>query len=128
MLKRTIAFFDRLEDRVRIGLSRYPIAYAMVGAVGVVLIWKGVWETAEYFPALFGPGSILLGLVILLVSGLMVSVFIGDNIIISGFRREKKLIEKTIDEVNKEEEAIERIEAELGKIEGELEELRDRKG
>ncbi|MBP7770397.1 MAG: hypothetical protein KA066_00620 [Candidatus Pacebacteria bacterium] len=95
MFKGILRFFDKLEDRVRIRLSHYPILYAMVGAVGIVLVWKGVWETAEHFPILYGPASILLGTAILLLTGLMVSFFIGDTIIISGFKREKKLVEKT---------------------------------
>lgn len=95
MFKGIVHFFDKLEDRVRSKLSHYPILYALVGAVGIVLVWKGVWESAEHFPILYGPASILLGTAILLVTGLMVSFFIGDTIIISGFKREKKLAEKT---------------------------------
>ncbi len=95
MLKKITTYFDKLEDRVRSTLSHYPILYSLIGAVGIVLVWKGVWETAEHFPILYGPASILLGTAILLVTGLMVSFFIGDTIIISGFKREKKLVEKT---------------------------------
>lgn len=95
MLKKIVSFFDKLEDRVRSALSHYPILYSLIGAIGIVLVWKGVWETAERFPILYGPASILLGTAILLVTGLMVSFFIGDTIIISGFKKEKKLVEKT---------------------------------
>lgn len=80
---------------MRSWLSHYPILYSLIGAIGIVLVWKGVWETAEHFPILYGPASILLGTAILLVTGLMVSFFIGDTIIISGFKKEKKLVEKT---------------------------------
>jgi hypothetical protein len=99
MIKEIVNFFDKLEDKVRNRLSHYPILYAMVGAVGIVLVWKGVWESAEHFPILYGPASILLGTAILLVTGLMVSFFIGDTIIISGFKKEKKLVEKTENEM-----------------------------
>lgn len=113
MIKKVMYFFDKLEDRVRISLSHHPIPYAIVGGVGVVLFWKGVWETAEFFPILDGPGSITLGVVILLITGLMVSVFIGDSIIISGFNHEKKLAEKTEmevrEEINTEELILERL-------------------
>lgn len=95
MFNGIVRFFDKLEDKVRSRLSHYPILYALVGAVGIVLVWKGVWESAEHFPILYGPASILLGTAILLVTGLMVSFFIGDTIIISGFKKEKKLVEKT---------------------------------
>lgn len=99
MVKKLLTFFDKLEDKIRARLSRMPILYALIGAVGIILVWKGVWETAEHVPALWGPGSILLGVLILLASGLLVSFFIGDNIILSGFKRDKKLAEKTEKEI-----------------------------
>ncbi|MFH1704468.1 MAG: hypothetical protein ABH861_00635 [Patescibacteria group bacterium] len=95
-------FFDKLEDKIRIALSRRPILYAFIGGIGIVLFWKGVWEVAEFFPFLHGIGSIVLGMVIMLVTGLLVSFFIGDSIIISGLNREKKLTEKTEEEVREE--------------------------
>lgn len=102
-MKKLVAFFDKLEDKVRIRLSHHPILYSLIGAVGIILVWKGVWETAELFPLLHGPGSVLLGVLILLISGLLVSFFIGDSIILSGFRREKKLVEKSEAEILKAE-------------------------
>jgi hypothetical protein len=70
--------------------------------VGIVLVWKGVWETAELFPILHGFPSFLIGVLILLTSGLLVSFFVGDSIIMSGFKREKKLVEKTQGEIHSE--------------------------
>ena len=99
MVKKIFSFFDRLEDFVRIELSHNPIIYALVGAVGIILLWKGVWEVAELIPGLHGLGSIVMGVIILLVSGLLVSFFIGDSIIISGFKKEKKLVERTEKEI-----------------------------
>ena len=99
MVKKIFSFFDRLEDYVRINLSHAPILYALVGAVGIILLWKGVWEVAELIPGLHGLGSIVMGVIILLVSGLLVSFFIGDSIIISGFKKEKKLVERTEKEI-----------------------------
>jgi hypothetical protein len=119
-LRAMTKFFDRLEDRIRGRLSRYPIVYASIGAAGVVLIWKGVWETAEYAPQLYGPGSIILGAALLLASGLFVSVFIGDSIILSGLRGSKKLAEKTIDEINEDESRVVRMERALTRIEKKL--------
>lgn len=127
MLKKTIQFFDKLEDHIRIRLSHYPIIYSCVAAVGIVLIWKGVWESAEYFPVLFGPVSIVLGLIILLVTGLMVSFFVGDSILISGFKRGKKMIDKTEAEVRSEDAKMDVVMAELSVIEHELREMRGEK-
>ena len=99
MEKKIFSFFDRLEDFVRIELNHNPILYGLVGAVGIILLWKGVWEVAELIPGLHGLGSIVMGVIILLVSGLLVSFFIGDSIIISGFKKEKKLVERTEKEI-----------------------------
>lgn len=98
-MKKLLTFFDRLEDKIRIKLSHSPILYSLIGAVGIILLWKGVWEVAELVPALHGFGSIVLGILILLASGLLVSFFIGDSIILSGFKREKKLVDKTEKEI-----------------------------
>ncbi len=124
MVKGLVKFFDKLEDKTRIALSHRPVLYAFIGGVGIVLFWKGVWETAELFPLLFGPGSILVGVVILLLTGLLVSFFIGDNIILSGFNREKKLAEKTESEVRAEEATISHILAKLDTIEASLQKTR----
>lgn len=115
--KHMVRYFDHLEDTTRFALSRRPIFYALVGAVGIILVWKGVWEMAETFPVLDGPVSFLLGVVILLLSGLLVSFFIGDSIILSGFKREKKLAEKTEREVHSERETLDEIRTRLERIE-----------
>lgn len=120
MYKKLLAYFDGLEDRIRIRLSRHPIVYAFVGAIGIVLVWKGVWETAELFPALHGPASFAVGVIILLLSGLMVSFFIGDSIILSGFRREKKLVEKAESELRTEKDMLQEVSRRLDNIEREL--------
>lgn len=122
MTKEIVLFFDKLEDRVRAALSHQPIFYALIGGVGIVLFWKGVWEMTELFPVLHGAGSVLLGVAILLITDLLVSFFIGDSIILSGYKHEKKLAEKTEMEVRVEKSTEERILERLDVIEKEIEE------
>lgn len=110
-------YFDKLEDRIRFRLSRYPVLYALIGAIGIVLVWKGVWEMAETFSSLDGFMSFLLGTIILLMSGLLVSFFIGDSILISGFRKEKKLIERAESEIRTERDTLEDMSRRLDRIE-----------
>lgn len=125
-MNKVIRFFDRLEDRIRLGLSHRPISYAFVGGVGVVLFWKGVWETAELFPSLFGPVSIALGVVIMLLTGLFVSFFIGDSILISALKREKKIADKTEEEVLAEGNLMRHMHAMVDRMSKDLEELKKR--
>ena len=127
-------FFDKLEDKVRGWFSHRPILYGFIAGIGTVLFWRGVWHTADFFSALFiawrsgypttdllgdfpdGPISFFLGSVMLLLSGLFVSGFIGNEIIISGLRGEKKLAEKTEAEVQTETGAIAHIQEEIALI------------
>jgi hypothetical protein len=125
MLKKTRRYFDRLEDDTRALLSRHPIPYALVGAIGIVLVWKGVWETAEMFPFLVGPVSFILGVGILLATGLLVSFFIGDSIIMSGYKHDKKLVEKTAKEVKSEMDILQELTQKIDRLEHTITSLKD---
>ena len=105
MPKKLFTFFDRLEDKIRIKLSHWPITYALIGAIGIILLWKGVWDVADRVPGLQGFGAIGAGVLILLLTGLLVSFFIGDSVILSGLRRDKKLVDKTDKEILAAEKA-----------------------
>ena len=101
LMKHIVKFFDRLEDRVRGYLSHRPILYAAIGGTGIILFWRGIWYVADVFE-IGSLLSIVLGLVMLLMSGLFVTAFIGNEIIISGLKGEKKITEKTEEEVKEE--------------------------
>lgn len=113
--------FDILEDKIRGTLSRHPFIYTFIGGSGLVLFWRGVWHTADRLEAsgylgsivFSSVGSMVVGIIVLLGTGLFVSVFIGDSIIMSGIKKDKKLVEKTIDEVETEKSDIEKV---LGSI------------
>ena len=109
--------FDKMEDHIRARLSRHPFIYTFVGGSGVVLFWRGVWHTADAFQSLggvsgilFSPvGSIVAGVTILLSTGLFVSIFVGDSIIMSGIKHDKKIIERAIEDVEIEKSDVERM-------------------
>jgi len=81
-----------------------------------------VFDNNPFDKTSFIDGVISIGasVVILLVSGLFVSFFIGDRIILSGLKKEKKMEEKTKEELdaemNKIEEKMEKIEENIEKI------------
>ncbi len=117
-------FFDKFEDKVRNRLSRYPIVYAIIGAVGIVLFWRGVWLVADDISWMTGEVSLVVSILILLSTGLFVSFFIGDNIILTGLKKEKKLAEKTESEIRTEGDDIADIKKELRVIKETLEEVK----
>ena len=108
-----IKFLDKLEDRIRKALSKRPIAYTFIGGVGIVLFWRGVWLVADDFEFMTGYVSILISTVILLLTGLFVSFFIGDELIIAGLKKEKKISEKTEEEINNEEMTLQELKKEI---------------
>ena len=121
-MTRIARFFDRLENRIRGFLSSYPIVYGFVAGVGIVSFWRGVWETSDLLkiPAL---ASLLFGFLLLLAIGVLVTEFLGNRIIISGLRGEKKIEEKTLQEIEDEEMFLSSLKNKIDRIEKMIEKL-----
>lgn len=118
--------FDKLEDKIRANLSRRPRTYALIGSIGIVLLWRGVWMIADDF-GLSGLASALLGIAILLLIGLFVSFFVGSEIIISGIKEEKRIDEKTEEEIKKESMILGRIKSDLEEIKNKTNKAKNRR-
>ena len=123
-MKKISIFFDQMEDNIRAAFSRRPVIYAFVGGAAIVLFWRGVWMVADSIPFLTGPVSIFVSVAILLAMGLFVSFFVGDSIIISGLKKEKRLDEKIVSEIKTELDVLNDIQKRLNGIEKELKTLR----
>lgn len=125
IVKKTVKFFDKLEDKVRTRLSKWPIVYTFIGGAAVVLFWRGIWMTADQFAFLTGPVSIILSSVILLITGVFVSAFITDRIILSGVKQEKKLVEKTEEEIKEEKDILGDLHVQLINLEKTVETIKE---
>jgi len=121
-MKGLIKFFDKLEDKVRGKLSHYPILYAVLGGIGVVLFWRGVWHIADELN-LGSIASMVIGSVILLITGVFVSEFIGSKIIMSGIEGEEKISEKAKAELETEETELDDIKTTLDRVEQKISNL-----
>jgi hypothetical protein len=125
MFKNVINFFDKFEDKVRGRLSHHPILYTFVGGIAIVLFWRGVWHTADMLQdqggllgwIFYEPNNLVIVTVILLASGLFVSYFIGDTVLISGMSGEKKLAEKTEKEIKAEGVELKEIQTTIKEME-----------
>lgn len=122
MIRKVIKFFDKVEDKIRGKLSHYPIVYAFIGGVGIVLFWRGVWHLADD-ASLNNFISFLAGSIILLITGVFVSSFIGDRLIISGLIGEKKLEEESKEEIDTEEVQIRNLQNTLSRLEKKLDHI-----
>jgi hypothetical protein len=132
-MKEIINFFDKLEDKTRGKLSRYPIIYTFIGGVTIVLFWRAVWNIADLLQEsggllgflFYGPVNMILVVIVLLITGLFVSYFIGDSILITGLKQQKKLHEKTDKEVKEEETTLNEIQSSIKEIKKEIDEIKE---
>lgn len=115
-------FFDKLEDKIRMKLSHSPILYAFIGGVGIVLFWRGIWHIADDIN-LSSIISLIAGAIIMLITGVFVSEFIGNKLIISGLVGEKKLAEKEESEIKTEEQQLKNLQNTLERLEKKLEHI-----
>ncbi|MEN9621847.1 MAG: hypothetical protein RLZZ67_281 [Candidatus Parcubacteria bacterium] len=130
-LKKVTRFFDVLEDSIRARFSKHPIFYSIFGGIGVILFWRGVWETADILSQVniywayffFPPVQIAVSAIGLLLTGLMVSTFIGHRILLSGLRHEKKLEEQTDELVKEEVITLAHIREEIRALKKEVEKI-----
>ena len=116
MFKSIYKFFDKLEDKIRAKLTLHPLIYAFIGSIGIVSIWRGIWHISDSW-GMSGLTSLLVGIFITVSTGLFVSFFIGENIIISGLKKEKRIDEKTEEEIKEEKTVLTEIEKDIKKIE-----------
>jgi len=111
----------------------------MIVGIGIVLFWRGVWHSTDHFPFLLetiysqssttlvngvwwdGPFSFIVGCIILSFTGAFTSSFIGNELILSGLRGEKKLNQRTEIDLKNEVFAIADIKDELVMISNKLE-------
>ncbi len=117
-----LKFLDVLEDKIRHWLSHWPNLYALVGILGIVLTWRGIWHLADDYN-LNTWASIFIGVVILLATGLLVAIAIGDEVLISAWRGRRKITETSLEEtltlaekVDEIKKLLDRIEERLGAI------------
>lgn len=133
MLKPVIKFFDKLEDKVRARLSHRSVIYAFIGGVSTVLFWRGIWHTGDILMGLGGiwgwifyePITIVWTSVLLLMTGLFVSNFIGERIVISGLKKEKKVTDKTEEEIKKEDDRIANLNAKINALTRDVADIKD---
>ena len=134
-------FFEKLEETIKIYLSHRPRLYALIVGIGIVLFWRGVWHGTDLIhtylnifqnhltidsamsPWWDGLLSFVVGVIILHFTGAFTSSFIGNELILSGLRGEKRLGQKTESEVKVEEEVIFDIKKELVEMTEKISEL-----
>lgn len=118
-----LKFFDKLEDRIRANLSRHSWLYALIGSIGIVLFWRGIWLIGDDL-GLNGWASAIIGVIVLSSIGLFVSFFVGSEIIIGGIKAEKRIDEKTKEEIERETDSLREIQKEIEEIKKALKESR----
>jgi hypothetical protein len=124
----------KLVNRIHIFLSHHSYLYALIAGVGIVLFWRGVWHTVDAVhlvlnhyhmtgsldlggqPWWDGPLSFIAGCALLYFTRAFVSSFIGNELILSGLRTEKKLTREADTELKSEMTTVASIKEELSTI------------
>ena len=70
--------------------------------------------------------SLLVGAGVLLITGLFVAAFIGEQVILSGLKGEKKSVDKTEEEIRQEARAIFDLRREVDEIVDRLERIENK--
>ncbi len=140
MFKAITRFFDKLEDKVRVSLSHRSVVYAFIGGVAHVIFWRGVWHTSDFIMSgdwhleeargfwgwlFYEPITLIWTSAILLLTGLFVATFIGERVIMSGLKHEKKVTDRTEEEIKKEEEKMNDLNVKLNTVINDLAEIKD---
>ncbi|MFA7252249.1 MAG: hypothetical protein WC027_00085 [Candidatus Paceibacterota bacterium] len=140
MFKAITRFFDKLEDKVRVSLSHRSVIYAFIGGTAHVIFWRGIWHTSDFIMSgnwhldetrdfwgwlFYEPITLIWTSAILLLTGLFVATFIGERVIMSGLKHEKKVTDRTEEEVKKEEDKIVVINNKINAITNDLAEIKD---
>ena len=120
IIRKIVKFFSRLEDKIRRKLSHYPILYAAIGGVGVIIFWRGVWHLADEIN-ISSIVSVAIGAIILLLTGVFVSAMIGNRLIISGLVGEKQITEQEVGDIQTEEMQLKNLQNTLNRLEKKLE-------
>jgi len=123
MFKKLLKPFDKLEDIIRHCLSKTPILYALIGGIGVVLFWRGVWHFADDFN-ISSLESFIASIIILLTTGTFVSFFIGEQILISGLKEEKRIDQKTEEDIKYESKHLFELREEIDNIKRSTDEIK----
>ena len=118
---------------MRAQLSHKSVLYAIIGGTATVLFWRGIWHTADILQAQGGiwgflfyePITIVWCSLILLFTGLFVSNFIGERVILSGLNAEKKLAGKEQTEIKKEDVELSNVIEKVNQISEELNQINE---
>ncbi|OGM91326.1 hypothetical protein A2755_02955 [Candidatus Wolfebacteria bacterium RIFCSPHIGHO2_01_FULL_48_22] len=122
-MKFIVKFFDKLEDKVRHSLSRRPVVYAFIAGIAIVLFWRGVWHLADDY-GMTSWESLIVSVVLMLLTGTFISFFVGEEILISGIKEEKRIDQQTEADLEMEERRLQHIFEEIAQIQKDVTEIK----
>lgn len=94
MFKKITRAIVDFETKTRRLLKKYPLAYTVLGAVFLILFWKGVEDTASMYSFLSGPILLVFTIPVLILLGLFLPFFIADRSTLTKIEEEEKIVEK----------------------------------
>lgn len=111
-----------IEDNARKFFERIPFIHALLAGIGVVLFWRGIWESADKM-ALDPLSSALLGIALLGGIGLFIQTFVGNTIIIKSVKKEEQLEKTTVKKVQQEEITLLQLSQKIDELNSKIDNL-----
>jgi hypothetical protein len=71
-------FFTDIAKPIHFAVRRIAIVYGLLGAFGAMLFWQGMWALAGTVHDPFAPIAMTIGAMLLLGSGLLISVMLEE--------------------------------------------------
>ena len=77
-----IDYFEYKRAELTNRFRSHYLLYTFIGGIGMIVFWRGIWDLTYIIPIIQNPiGSILLGLILMAITGFIASI--GDRRIIS---------------------------------------------
>ncbi|OGJ52114.1 hypothetical protein A2335_01295 [Candidatus Peregrinibacteria bacterium RIFOXYB2_FULL_32_7] len=77
-----IDYFEYKRAELTNRFRSHYLLYTFIGGIGMIVFWRGIWDLTYIIPIIQNPiGSILLGLILMAITGFIASI--GDRSIIS---------------------------------------------
>ena len=120
-MKKIILAIEAGEKAIRKFLTNYPVLYAGITALAIVVFWEGIAEIARSYAATTGPYLlIIISVPVLIVLGTFLPFFITDKKVLSEMAHEEKEIEKVEKEEEKDTDILKRMSEKIDEMDQEI--------
>jgi hypothetical protein len=95
----------------------------VISGIGIVMFYRGLWLVLDEYPFFTGWVTLVIATMLLMLSGVFVSQFVSNHVILSGIKRDKKMVEKVGEQLKTDTELTQEVLERVKRIEEKLQSL-----